>query len=86
MMGANQTQEIGSNRVAYYYLYGSSDWHSHEFATIHMPQVLAYIRKQEIYGTLQQRNDARNANADASPHQHEEQDPRTTTAATDEDT
>jgi len=68
MMGANKTQEIGWNRVAYYYLYGSSDWHSHEFATIPMPQVLAYIRKQEIYGNLRHRDEGAtdNNNDDAS--------------------
>jgi hypothetical protein len=52
LLGVNRTQEIGQNIVAYSALYKTTHLHSHQYTTVQVPQMLAYLRGEPIKGVI----------------------------------
>ena len=52
MLAVDRTQEIGQNLVAYTALYNTTHMHSHQFKSVQVPQMLAYLRGDPINGVV----------------------------------
>jgi hypothetical protein len=52
MLAVDRTQEIGQNLVAYTSFYKTTHMHSHEYKSVQVPQMLAYLRGEAINGVM----------------------------------